>query len=247
MKSFKDIAYGEFGRNKLDLYLPECDKFSIFIYFHGGGIEAGDKKGYESFGSFFTSKNIAFIAANYRMYPTAHYPDFICDTAAVVAWVKNNISTYGKCEKIFVGGSSAGGYLSQMLCFDKKYLSPYNIRPTDIAGFVHDAGQPTVHFNIMRERGEDSRRVVVDEAAPMYYIGLDKKYPPMMFIVSDNDIPGRYEQTKLFIKTMEDFEYDMSTVVLKEMHGNHCQYVHEDDGEGNNLFAKIVCDYIKSF
>lgn len=247
MKEFKDIAYGEFERNKLDLYLPECENFPVFIYFHGGGIEAGDKNGYASYAKPFTDNGIAFVPANYRMYPSAHYPDFIRDAAAVVGWVKKHIGEYGNCDKIFVGGSSAGGYLSQMLCFDSKYLAPYKIKPTDITAFVHDAGQPTVHFNVMRERGFDSRRIVVDEAAPMYHIGVAKEYPAMMFVVSDNDIPGRYEQTMLFIKTMQDFGYDMSNVTLKEMHGKHCQYVSEKDEKGNAVLVNIVCGYIKSF
>ena len=247
MKEFKDIVYGEFVRNKLDLYIPDCENFPVFIYFHGGGIEAGDKKSYVKYGEHFTDSGIAFVAANYRMYPTAHYTDFVCDAAAVVAWVKNHIKEYGECDKIFVGGSSAGGYLSQMLCFDSKYLAPYKIKPTDITAFIHDAGQPTVHFNIMRERGFDSRRVVIDEAAPMYHIGVAKEYPPMMFIVSDNDIPGRYEQTMLFLKTMEDFEYDMSNVVLKEMHGKHCQYISELAENGIAGFINIVTEYIKTF
>lgn len=50
----------------------------------------------------------------------------------------------------FHGGSSAGGYISQMLCFDKTWLSKHGIKATDISGFIHDAGQPTCHFNVLR-------------------------------------------------------------------------------------------------
>ena len=45
-----------------------------------------------------------------------------------------------------------------MLCFDKKYLGIHGIKPTDIAGFVHDAGQPTAHFNVLKSRRIDSRQ-----------------------------------------------------------------------------------------
>lgn len=247
MKKITDISYGEFATQKLDLYIPDSDNFSVFVYFHGGGIEEGDKSEHEHMASYFVSNNIAVIAANYRMYPTAHYPDFIYDAAAVVAWVKNNIADYGVCDKLFVGGSSAGGYLSQMLCYDKKYLEPYGIDPTDIDGYIHDAGQPTTHYNVLRERGMDSRKVVVDDAAPVYHIGNAEKYSPMMYIISDNDMTNRYEQTMMLIKTLEHFEYDMSKISLNVMHGEHCRYVAADDADGNNIFAKMVCEYIKSF
>lgn len=65
-----------------------------------------------------------------------------------------------------MGGSSAGGYLSMMLCFDKKYYEAVGVSPSDISGCVHDAGQPTVHFKVLKERGIDSRRIIIDESAP---------------------------------------------------------------------------------
>ena len=44
MRSFIDISYGKLKNptQKLDVYLPECESFPVFIYFHGGGIEGGD-------------------------------------------------------------------------------------------------------------------------------------------------------------------------------------------------------------
>ena len=178
------------------------------------------------------------------MYPTAVYPEFIRDAAAAVAWTYKNIGTYGNCKKFYVGGSSAGGYLSMMLCFDKSYLAPYNIDPAGIDSFIHDAGQPTVHFNVLRERGIDSRRVIIDESAPLYYIGREKEYAPMLFIISDNDMENRYEQTMLVLSTLKHFQYDESKIALKVMHGKHCQYCHENDQDSNNILGTIVYNYI---
>lgn len=92
-----------------------------------------------------------------------------------------------------------------MLCFDRKYLNNVGVRAEEISGYIHDAGQPTSHFNVLRELGKDSRKVIIDETAPLYYIGEEQKYPPMVFFVSDNDIFCRYEQTMLMIKTLESF------------------------------------------
>ena len=75
-----------------------------------------------------------------------------------------------------------------MLCFDRRWLAVHGLSPMDFSGFIHDAGQPTAHFTVLKYRGIDSRRVIVDETAPLYHIGVDETYPPMRFLVSDHDM-----------------------------------------------------------
>lgn len=246
MKTYKDISYGNLPEQKLDIYIPDCDNFDLFIYFHGGGIEGGTKET-THFLPTLIEKGIAVISADYRLYPTAVYPEFIRDAAAVVAWATQHIEEYGHCKKIFVGGSSAGGYISMMLCFDKKYLAPYGIDPLELGGFIHNSGQTTVHFNILRERGFDSRRVIIDEAAPIYHIGTAEKYAPMLFVVADNDIENRYEETQLMISTIKHFGYDMSKIKYQLMHSGHCQYNSEFDENGKNLFGNLIIKFIDEF
>jgi hypothetical protein len=245
MKLIKNIYYGKVQdeARMLDLYLPDAESFPVFVYFHGGGLVNGSKDNgayYEQL----ANRGIAVATCNYRMYPAAKYPDFILDAAEAVAWVKNHISEYGICDKIFVGGSSAGGYLSMMLCFDPLWLSANRVKLSDIAGFIHDAGQPTVHFNVLKERGIDSRRVIIDTAAPLFHIGNGAKYPPMLIIVSYNDMKNRYEQTMLLMSTLDHFGYsDLAT--LKLMHGTHCAYGKLFEEDGSNVFANLIEEYIK--
>lgn len=244
MKIYKDISYCNIGheRQVLDVYIPETDSFPVFVYFHGGGLEAGDKNA--KFIKDLVNKGVGVVSANYRMYPSAVYPEFVRDAAAAVAWTYKHINEYGNCTKYFVGGSSAGGYLSMMLCFNKAFLAPYKINPAQIDGFIHDAGQPTSHFNVLREKGVDSRRVIVDETAPLYYIGQEPEYAPMHFIVSDHDMENRYEQTMLVLSTLKHFKYDQSKISLRVMNGTHCHYVNAQDESGNYIFADMIYDYI---
>ena len=248
MKSFLDITYGKLGLEdqKLDIHIPDNkESYPLFIYIHGGGIENGDKyKSVIQVANSLVDMGIAMVSINYRMYPNAKYPDYIEDCAEAVAWVFNNFDKYGTASSIFVGGGSAGGYLSMMLCFDKSWLAPYGISPTDITGFIHDAGQPTTHFNILKYEGVDSRRVIVDERAPIYHIGVDNEYSPMIFIVSDNDMENRYEQTMLVISTLKHFGHSGDKVKLKVMNGTHCKYVRTADENGVNVFAKLSAEYI---
>lgn len=243
MKLVNDIRYSDYPECILDIYLPECNEFSVFIYFHGGGFEEGDKTQGKIMAEYLVKHNVAVVSANYRMYPDAKYPDFIIDAAACVSWVYSNIKNYGICDKIYIGGSSAGGYLSQMLCFDGKYLGAHGLKPMDFAGFIHDAGQPTVHLNVLRERGLDRRRIIVDESSMLYHVGIADEYPPMLFIVSDNDMGNRYEQTLLAVSTMKEFNYKEPD--LKIMHGGHCAYISKVDEKGDSILGKLVLEYIQ--
>lgn len=238
-----DIVYNSQGQ-LLDVYLPDGKINAVFLYIHGGGIEAGSKNDGNYFAAVLAKQGISTVSINYRLYPDAKFPEFVEDCADAVAWVFQNKELFGGCDKIFVGGSSAGGYLSMMLCFDKRYLEKHGIHPMDISGYVHDSGQPTAHFNVLREKGMDVRRVVIDETAPLYFVGLEKEYPPMLFIVADQDMENRYEQTVLVRSTMDHFGYDLSKAELKLMHGRHCAHVSADNEQGENVLGTIVRDFI---
>ena len=250
MKELKNIAYREHEACLLDLYLPDTEHFPVFVYFHGGGLEKGSRASVGGFLTELISRGIAVVSADYRMFPEAKYPDFIEDAACAVAWVKRHIGAYGACDGIFVGGSSAGGYLSMMLCFDERYYRAAGIESGDIAGYVHDAGQPTAHFNVLHYAGIEPKRVIVDETAPLFYIGMRESYPPMHFIVSDNDMQNRYEQTMLVLSTLKHFGHE-ATVSHTLMHGKHCAYCHAEKGardeNGEHVFGVTIRTFIQRY
>ncbi len=243
MKTILDVTYNAKTQKQLDIYLPESPEFPVMVYFHGGGLTAGARSQPKIFFEYLASHGIAVVSASYRLYPNAKYPDFLEDAADVVAWVFHNMGSYGKLNGVYVCGTSAGGYMSQMLCFDKTWLSARNIKPTDIAGYIHDAGQPTCHFNVLKERGIDSRRVIIDDTAPLYHVGEDEQYPPMLIIVSDNDMENRYEQTMLLISTLKHFGHT-ENIQLKIMNGKHCAYIGAADENGESIFGKLVEAFI---
>jgi acetyl esterase/lipase len=238
MKTLKNINYGDgdYPQQKLDLYLPDTKAFPVLVYLYGGGLEAGSKEDLQCF-SDCTQDNIGVVIPDYRLYPAARYPEFIMDAAAAVAWTVKNIGTHGECKKMFIGGTSAGAYIAMMLCMDKRYLAPYGIDPDIIGGYIFDAGQPTVHFNILREAGIDPKKVVVDEKAPLYYVSAGRNYPPILTLCADNDMPNRLEQTMLLISTMKHFGYN--DVEFQLMKGyEHSGYYQEP------VLRKIITGFI---
>ena len=245
MREVTDICYSQETGQCLDIYLPDSEGFPVFIYFHGGGLESGDKQNQKLMSRYLAENGSAVVNANYRMHPNCTYPDFLEDAAAAVKWAFENMKEYGHVKGFFIGGSSAGGYISQMLCFDRRWLSGQGVQLCAISGFIHDAGQPTCHFNVLREMGIDSRRVIVDKRAPLYHVGEDTEYPPMLILVSDHDMENRYEQTQLLVSTLKHFGHIFPKVQLKVMAGRHCSYVDAADGIGESVFGKIIIDFIK--
>ena len=243
MNILKDIIYETLdSKNQiLDLYLPDGDEVAdVLIYFHGGGLEKGDKSRGMNF-EYLTNAGMIVISANYRMYPEAKFPEFLEDAASVVNWVKENLGNYKKVKKTFVGGSSAGAYMTAMLAFDGKYLGKYGIKTTDIDGYIIDSAQMTTHFNVLRERGINTKRIIVDDAAPVYFLNEDTVFPNALVVVSDNDMPCRLEQNLMFLKTAERFGCPEGKLQYQLMEGyKHTQYT------GSELFADIIVQYIST-
>ena len=123
-KTLKDISYISADdtsayrreRCKLDIYLPTQKKgFKTIVWFHGGGLEGGNKE----FRPELMNSGFAQVAPNYRLFPRCQCPDYTRDAAAAVAWTLKHIAEYGgDPSQVYVGGHSAGGYLTLMLALD---------------------------------------------------------------------------------------------------------------------------------
>lgn len=250
MKRIENICYVQRDNEPLclDLYLPDESVFDVFVYFHGGGLERGHKANatVNVIAPWLAAHGIAVAAADYRKYPNAKYPDFVRDAAAAVHWISCHIGEYGGCKRLFVGGSSAGAYLSMMLCFDARWYGECGAFPIPVSGYFHDAGQPTAHFNVLRERGIDPRRVIVDDTAPLYHISDKRDYPPMMFAVADDDMKCRFEQIQLVLATLRHFGYDERKLSYRLMQGRHCSYNRTIDENGGAVFGKMIKEWIEA-
>ena len=131
-----------------------------------------------------------------------------------------------------------------MLCFDRRYLAARGVPAEAITGWVHDSGQPTDHFKVLEYAGLDRRRVIIDERAPIYFVGLEEAYSPMLILAADSDRKNRYEQNMLLLKTLEHFHYDPEKIRFRLMHGKHCAHVSAVDENGDSVFGKIIFEFL---
>lgn len=185
----------------LDLRIPQDQKgFATLVWFHGGGLSGGQKEF-----PHFNGKGVALVAAGYRLAPPAKCPEFIEDAAAAVAWTVKHIAVYGgDPKKVFVGGHSAGGYLTLMLGMDPEWLKPYGLTPVSLAGLLPVSAQVTTHFHVKELRGitGDPLVPVIDDFAPLHFVS--KNLPPICIITGDRRLewPCRVEENELLAATL---------------------------------------------
>ncbi len=227
----------------VDITLPDNDNFDTVLWFHGGGIENGNRKGDETpIG--LAKKGIAVASAEYRMYPNAKFPEFIEDAAAAVAYIIKRSRELGGNGRVFVGGSSAGAYLTMMLCMNPSFLQNVGVMQEDIAGYISDASQMFTHFNVLKEMGLDTRLQYLDEKAPMYYINAELRLRPLLMIYYTRDIPCRPEENELFYVSVKRFLPD-ADITKVQLEGEHCSGKdREPDGETRT--EKLVEAFIKA-
>lgn len=247
LRIYRDLSYGEGALRTLDVYLPDGAPKATVVHFHGGGLEGGAKDGPDvvRLAEDLTKVGYAAVLPDYRLYPAARYPDFIEDAALAARWVFANADAFGFGTRVYLGGSSAGAYLAGMLAFDRRYLSAVGLAPELFSGFVLDAGQPTTHFNVLRERDADQKRCVVDEAAILYHVVDARPARPFLILYADADMPCRPEQNLLLAATLRHAGYEESLLDVREMKGyTHCEYDFLDGADGVNLLAKEVLNFL---
>ena len=209
-KSGAALSDHERQRCKLDVYLPPAGKgFATLVWFHGGGLQKGDKGGTPEdsvktsvIARSLSRAGIAVVAPNYRLSPQAKFPAYVEDAAAAVAWAQANMAQHGADPaKLFVGGHSAGGYLAFMLAMDVRYLTAVGVKPAAIAGYIPVSGQTMTHYTVREERGLPKNSVTADFAAPVHFIRKDT--PPMLVLYADRDMVARAEENAYFVAMMQ--------------------------------------------
>lgn len=238
VKSSSDLAYKtgaslsdyEKERCKLDVYQPATgSNWPVLVWFHGGGLKGGEKEQDKHLAQRLAESGLVVVTPNYRLSPSAKFPVYVEDAAAAVAWTRANIATRGgDTNKLFVGGHSAGGWLTLMVGLDERYLQSHGLRTSDLAGLIPVSGQTMTHYTVREERGIGQFTVTADEAAPVYFARA--KTPPMLVLYADRDMAARAEENAYFVALMKGAGNSRVNGLLVQ------------DRDHNSIAAKIADD-----
>jgi acetyl esterase/lipase len=195
----------ESTRCKLDLYSPiGVSNCPVLVWFHGGGLKEGSKedKTTIAIARHFANLGLAVAVPNYRLSPKATFPAYVDDAAAAVAWTCKHAAEHGlDVRRVFVGGHSAGGYLTAMVGIDPQWLRAYDMQPASIAGLIPLSGQMMTHYTVREERGITNKlTIIADAAAPIHHARKDT--PPWLILFADNDMATRADENLYFASVL---------------------------------------------
>ena len=231
-------------RCKLDLFLPTPaagKTFPIVVWFHGGGLEEGNRLGFKKMATSLVAEGIAVATVDYRLSPKATYPAYIEDGAAAVAWVHAHITEYGgDAKQVFVGGHSAGGYLAAMVALDARWLTAAGMNASDLAGAVPVSGQMATHYTIRKERGLPKEVELIDEGAPLAHARKDA--PRLLFLAAEHDMNHRVDENQRMVAALRaaGAEVPDLMVIPDRDHGSIMSRMIEPEDPGRKAMVAFI-------
>ncbi|MEM9080747.1 MAG: alpha/beta hydrolase [Verrucomicrobiota bacterium] len=246
-KSGPQLTEYEQSRCQLDLYLPpNKTNFPTLLWFHGGGLQNGskDNENVAPLGPSLAKEGLAVVIPNYRLSPQAKYPAYLEDAAAALAWTFANIEQHGGDPKrIYLGGHSAGGYLTLMLGMDPRWLNKHNLTRDQIAGLIPVAPQTMTHLTIREERlGTKSPfTIFADQDAPVQHANR-KGLPPLLILWADNDMPARAEECAYLVALLKGAKNTSVTAleIPNRDHGTVAHYIANPNDPARQAILRFI-------
>jgi acetyl esterase/lipase len=101
---------------KMDILKPQKQgEMPAIVYITGGGFISANKDSYIQQRMAFAEAGYVVASIQYRVAPTAVFPQPLADVKAAIRYLKANAAKYNiNADKIGVIGESAGGYLAAM-------------------------------------------------------------------------------------------------------------------------------------
>jgi acetyl esterase/lipase len=224
-------------RHRLDIIRRRAEPprgAPVLVYIHGGAWVIGDKReqGLPLLHEL-ARRGWVTVTINYRLSPSATWPDHIVDCKRAVAWVREHIAEYGGDPGfIAVSGGSAGGHLSALVALtpgDSAFQPGFEEADTSVDACVpfygvYDmtAGRGTPRYDegLLRllERRVFKRRLVDDravfeEASPLCRVNAQA--PPFFVVHGTNDTLVPVAEARAFVAALR--EVSKSVVLYAEL------------------------------
>ncbi len=226
----KDVAYADAGRRGLlDIYRPRgtaLDKAPVLLQVHGGAWTIGskDEQGIPLM-LHMAARGWLCVAINYRLSPREAFPAHLQDVKRAIAWIRDNIGSYGGDPRfVAITGGSAGGHLAALAALtpnDPEYQPGFEDADTTLQAAVPHYGVydfagatgsrraeqmrdrflgPRVLFKDPRTHLDDFER-----ASPLLRVGPDA--PPFFVIHGAHDSLVEVDQARQFVRALREVSH----------------------------------------
>lgn len=258
----KDVAFNKkqnesesgdvyYSAKAMKLCKEQGKKMPVILNIHGGGFVMGDKKCRKSYSAFWAEKGYFVFNINYRLAPTAQFPEYLYDSIDALNYLEELNKYYGTLDlnKIIVMGDSSGGYSAAYvaaLAFDdelvKKLGAPeVRLKPAVLAPFcgIYDVktlfDNNILPFKIIDvtaetflgyEHTDEGLAAVksykyVDYISPIAFV--NKKWCPTFLVWSNSDIVCTNQGEPMYEKLVENIgEENVGKFTADGFANNHC-------------------------
>src|SRR5208282_5338761 len=111
------------GRIPIRIYTPAQEgPFACLVYFHGGGWVVCDLDTHDGVCRAIARRaGAVVVAVDYRLSPEYRFPAAVDDCYAAIGWVAHHAERLKVDPRVMaVGGDSAGGNLSAVMCLKSR-------------------------------------------------------------------------------------------------------------------------------
>lgn len=108
-----DVAYDEASGQTIDIYGTGGEARPVFVFIHGGYWRMLSKHDSAFMAGMLAKQGIATAVVDYRLAPEVSLDEIVREVRAAIGFLWKNGRSFGiDPERIYVGGSSAGGHLT---------------------------------------------------------------------------------------------------------------------------------------
>lgn len=112
----KDISYGKWPRECLDIYPSAQPRSKTLVFIHGGYWQKLDKALFHFVARSFLPAHVTTVLITYPLAPVASMDEMVSSCRDAIYWLYHHVSSFhGDPEQLYLAGHSAGGHLAAML------------------------------------------------------------------------------------------------------------------------------------
>lgn len=217
-------SLGSSASSKVIVFGPESGAAAarrpVLLFAHGGSWNKGSPDDYGFVARAFVPEGFIVMLSGYRLHPEAVYPAMLEDTAAAIAWARENIAQYGgDPERIVLAGHSAGAYNVAMTALDRRWLDAAGASDARIAGVIGLAGPYDFYpFDSASTRASFSHAEHPEATQPVNHVSADA--PPHLLIHGEEDTLVRPRNTRELARRLNAAGARAETLILPEMAHN---------------------------
>lgn len=207
------------GKNlRLDVYTPQgASNAPVVVFFYGGRWTDGSKDQYKFIGEALASRGFVAVLANYRLYPSVRFPEFVKDGARAVAWARDHVTTYGGSpDKLFVMGHSSGAHIAAMLTVREEYLAGAGGSRSWLRGMIGLAGPydflPITDPTLRDVFGPPEQ---FQQSQPVLFVEGDN--PPVLLMHGEDDEIVEVRNTRSLADAIKRAGGPIETVIYPKM------------------------------